>query len=262
MGRFDWLEIGKKGPAAEATEEKKEDIIYDINYFMQSAEKSFCTGAYEAALRQYAKALGENPNLSEAWLGQVNCLIELNELKEARIWMNKAIEKFPNSAELISAKAVILAKMFEYEEALNLSDKAIARKEPDKQVWINRGFILLYKDENNAKYCFSKALEGNLLDPKLNLRIGACFAELGKFSDAKYYFDKALNLAPDNPLVWHKLGYCSENLGLVSRALYCYEKCLSFKPEFKNTVIKDIERLSKRGIFKKLFSIFFRLWRQ
>jgi tetratricopeptide (TPR) repeat protein len=45
------------------------------------AEAARARGDHEAALRYYARALGESANLEIAWIGQVLCLIDLGELK-------------------------------------------------------------------------------------------------------------------------------------------------------------------------------------
>jgi Flp pilus assembly protein TadD len=44
------------------------------------------------------------------WTGQVRMLIELKEFHEAKLWADKALEKFPNEPELLAAKAVALAR--------------------------------------------------------------------------------------------------------------------------------------------------------
>ncbi|MEW6556994.1 MAG: tetratricopeptide repeat protein [Elusimicrobiota bacterium] len=249
MGRFDWLET-EVAKIQKASSEKER---FDVNYYLQEAEKLFREGGYETALRSYSKALGEDPTAIPAWLGQVRCLLDLDELKEARVWVNKALEKFPESAELLSIKAVVLARMYEINEALVLSNRAISKKEPSKYIWLDRGFVLLSdNDETNAEHCFSKVLEGNPLEPFFNLRIGICYLDCKKFEKAKIYLEKCANISASNPLVWYKLGQCNEGLGFIDRALWCYEKSLALKPEFTKEVESVIQNLKGRGIFSKL----------
>ena len=257
MGRFDWLET----EVAKTQKPAEEKERFDANHYIQEAERFYREGAYESALKFYSKALGENSELVDAWDGQVRCLIDLDELKEARLWVNKALEKFPESAEIISAKSVILAKMFELNEALVLSNKAIAKKNPSKHIWLDRGFILLcHNDEENAGHCFSKVLDGNPQDAFFNLRIGICYLDGKKFSKAKPYLDKSSEVSPENPLALYKLGQCYQGLDFLSKSEWCYEKALALKPEFKNEIEAALNKIKGTGIFTRLFSWIRRIW--
>ena len=260
MGRFDWLEIGKKKENEPAQETQPRG--YDAEYFLQEAEKKFNHGDFEQALKLYARALGQDPNLIDAWVGQVDCLSELDELNEARVWANKALEQFPNSAKLLSAKAAILAKTAEYEEAVRLSDRAISMKDPDKFIWLCRGFVLLSKDEKNAKYCFDRVLEGNPSDADLNLRIGACYLWHNKFSEAKACLDRALENSQNNPFIWYKLAQSCKGLGLDERAAQCYEECLRFSSEFGDRAQEELNEIGRKGFYGRLFSKIVNFWRK
>lgn len=148
MGRFEFLESQLEGPKEEILSEKPQ--TYDANYYYQLADKQFKEGDYEGALRSYSRALNEDPNLVDAWVGEVRCLIELGELEEARTWVNKGLELFPESAEMLSVKSWVLARTYGLEDALKLTDKAITKKGPSRFVWLARGFVLLYTDSKNA----------------------------------------------------------------------------------------------------------------
>ena len=48
-------------------------------------------------------------------------LVELGEYQEAKLWADKAIEKFPGDPELLAAKAVALARSGDLQGALALT---------------------------------------------------------------------------------------------------------------------------------------------
>jgi tetratricopeptide (TPR) repeat protein len=99
MNRFDCLEL--PSDQKENPFQPTGAIRYEKEDYLQMAEQSWRRGDFEKALRHYSKALGMDPNLEEAWLGQIRCLMDLDEVKEARLWVNKALEQLPRSAGLM-----------------------------------------------------------------------------------------------------------------------------------------------------------------
>ena len=79
------------------------------SYYLQQAQAAFEGADFEKALRLFAKVLEFNPQNVGAWSAQVRMLIELGEYHEARLWADKALERFPTMPELLAAKAVALA---------------------------------------------------------------------------------------------------------------------------------------------------------
>jgi len=66
-------------------------------------------------------------------------LIELGQHEEARLWSDKALERFPRDAELLAAKAVALARCGDTQGALAFSDSAIEERGDAPYVWLSRG---------------------------------------------------------------------------------------------------------------------------
>ena len=84
-------------------------------------------------------------------------LIELGEFREAKLWADKALERFPNEPELLAAKAVALARSGDLQGALSFSDASIEERGDTPYVWLARGDVLLARAEARADYCFEKA---------------------------------------------------------------------------------------------------------
>src|SRR5258708_7586448 len=128
------------------------------SHYLAEAASAFENGKFEPALRLYSKVLEFNPQNTEAWTGQVRMLIELGELREATLWCDKALERFPHEPELLAAKAVALGRSGDLPGAMAFSDAAIEERGDSPYVWLARGDVLLARDERRADYCFEKAL--------------------------------------------------------------------------------------------------------
>ena len=86
--------------------QKRRGLVKDDSYYFSEAQTAFENGNFEGALRLYGKVIEFNPQSVAAWVGQVRMLIELGEVREARLWADKALENFPHEPELFAGKAV------------------------------------------------------------------------------------------------------------------------------------------------------------
>src|SRR5215831_17818972 len=103
MSRFGNLEFGDE---SEAYSHSQKALVKDEAYYLAEARSAFENGNFESALRLYSKVLEFNPQNAVAWASQVRMLIELGEYREAKLWADKALERFPHEPELLAAKAV------------------------------------------------------------------------------------------------------------------------------------------------------------
>ena len=102
MGRFSWLEIApaeaeQTAPSLPAT------LASDGSSFaaqaLTEANKLLTEGLYSQALRQYSRAIDEDKDNLEAWLGQTLCQLALDEKEQAAVWAKHMRERFPNEPE-------------------------------------------------------------------------------------------------------------------------------------------------------------------
>src|SRR5262249_50249458 len=115
-------------------------------------------GQFEPALRLYTRSLEANRGLIPAWVGQVQMLVQLEELHEARLWSDKALELFRNNGELLAAKAQACARLKDTKAAIACSDGALAVPGSSPWRWIARGEVLLATGQRQSEDCFRKAL--------------------------------------------------------------------------------------------------------
>jgi tetratricopeptide (TPR) repeat protein len=208
----------------------------------------------------YSKVLEFNPNNVCAWTGQVRMLIELNECKEARLWADKALERFAHDPELLAAKAVALARSGDLEGAIAFSDASIEERGDTPYVWLARADVLLARSERRADFCFEKAL---LLAPRdwfiawLAARIRFFYKQ---FAMALKLLQQAVSWRSDHFLLWLELGLCQKALGLVGPARDSFGLARQLNPQCTEISL-HVTRLSQvgfwqrfRGLLRGLFS--------
>src|SRR6266850_8456322 len=215
MSRFGNLEFGNE---SEEQSQKYSGLVKDEAYYFSEARSAFENGSFESALRLYSKVLEFNPQNAPAWTGQVRMLIELGEFREAKLWADKALERFPGEPELLAAKAVALGRSGDLQGALAFSDASIEERGDSPYVWLARGDVLLARKERRADYCFEKA---QLLAPHdwlvnwLAARIRYYYEQ---FALALKLLQEAVEWNSTHFLLWLELGRCQDAVGLVNAA--------------------------------------------
>jgi tetratricopeptide (TPR) repeat protein len=205
-------------------------LVKDEAYYLAEARAAFEAGNFEPGLRHYSKVLEYNPRNTSAWSGQVRMLIELGEYREAKLWADKALERFPTDPELLAAKAVALGRGGDLQGALAFSDASIEERGDTPYVWLARGDVLLARGEHRADYCFEKAL---LLAPRdwftawLAARIRFYHRQ---FVLALKQVQAAVELNSGNFMLWLEQGRCQQAVGLVGAAQVSFAQARQLNP--------------------------------
>lgn len=256
MGRFEHLEMGDWQP--ERPEGGPEQPgVFDENYYLSKADEAFADEDYERALAFYSRTLQYEINTEAAWLGQLRCLIELNELPEAVIWSNRALERFPKSGQILAARAVAECRIGRVEAAMGYLDSAFAAQGVSEYAWLARGEVLIASNLNNARACFFKAIELAPRDWKIRAWIGRAYLLRKRYHQALEHFREAARLDPNRHMCWYWVGQCSEELGQREDARIAYQRALAAKPSFTKAQEAFKELGSGGGfggVLKRLFS--------
>jgi len=250
LSRFSNLEMG--GDFQERLRPEPKTLVKDEVYYLSEAQSAFENGQFRQALRHYGKVLEFNPNNATAWTGQVRMLIELGEVHEARLWADKALERFPQEAELLAAKAVALGRDGDLQGALAFSDASIEGRGDTPYVWLARGDVLLARAEPRADYCFEKAM---LLAPKewvvawLAARIRYFYRQ---FALALKLLQQALEWNAAHFLLWLELGQCQRELGLFGPAKHSLAQAQQLNPQCREATLALVG-LEQGGPLKNFF---------
>src|SRR5436853_6247908 len=132
MSRFVNLEFGGE---SEDQSHRQKALVKDEAYYSAEARAAFENGNFEQGLRLFSKVLEFNPENAAAWTGQVRMLIELGEFREAKLWADKALERFPHEQELLASKAVALGRSGDLQGALAFSDASIEERGDAGSSW-------------------------------------------------------------------------------------------------------------------------------
>lgn len=253
MSRFGNLEFGE---SEDQPQDFQKPLLKDETYYFNEAVTAFQTGNFEPGLRFYAKVLEFNPQNAKAWTGQVRMLIELGEYREAKLWADKALERFPHEAELLAAKAVALARNGDLQGALAFSDASIEERGDTPYIWLARGDVLLAREEHRADYCFDKAL---LLAPHdwfvawLAARIRFFYKQ---FALAMKQLQQAVEWNAGHFLLWLDLGRCQQALSLDGLARNSFTQAVQLNPHCEPASLALIELSQIRlvpGWLRRLF---------
>jgi tetratricopeptide (TPR) repeat protein len=235
MSRFENLELSGE---SEEQPRRQKALVKDETYYSSEAQSAFENSQFEAALRNYGKAIEFNPTIVSAWTGQVRMLIEMGEYKEAKLWADKALEHFPTEPELLAAKAVALARNGDLDAALILSDTSIEERGNTPYIWIARGDVLLAREEARADYCFEKA---QMLAPRdwfvawLAARVRFFYQQ---FAVAMKTLQQAVEWNAGHFILWLELGRCQYALGLEGPARISFTQAKQLNPACSEASVK------------------------
>lgn len=202
----------------------------DAKYHLSQARKHELAGDHEQALRSFSAALSDNPLLLQAWTGQLLMLLELAEYEEARIWANKALERFPDNPQVLSLKAAALYRAGRRREAKALSDAAIQSKGESDIVWLCRGELMLAASQPAGEDCFLHAMRLSPEKDLLWLRLGGLYLRYGRWGAALPALQEACMSVPEAAYAWYLLGRAQERLGLTGRAGTSYQQARRLSP--------------------------------
>ena len=188
------------------------------NHFLEEARNCFFRSEFEPALRSFARAVEYSPENPEAWTGQVRALIELEELREAGLWADKALERFPQNAELLATKAVIAGRLGDTDAGLALSDASLEVQGDVPYLWIARADVLLARKESAASYCLTRAQSLASGDWGVYWLGGRVLLYWGKLATALRMAQQAVAINAAELGGWMLAAECQLELGLAGPA--------------------------------------------
>lgn len=248
MGRFANLEFDKN---EESSGRRETEAPRDERYYVSLATERFRDGRFEDALKFYSRALEFQAQIPEAWLGQVQALLEMEEAHEARVWSDKGLEMFRNQAELLAAKGVALARLGELDTAIAMSDAALAEKGSSSYRWRARGDVLLSRGDRNDDFCFGKALAaapGDWFEP---LAIGRVYLSHDRPAPALRYLEMAASRNGASAFLWETMGGCLARTGMADRARKAYGHAIQIDPQ-REAAKAALAELDRDGLFGAL----------
>jgi tetratricopeptide (TPR) repeat protein len=200
--------------------------------YHQRAIEFLHRGDFEQALRAFTRTLELDRSFVPAWVGQVQMLVELEELREAELWADKALDLFKDNGDLLSARAVAVVRRADRHGALRCSDAGLAARGVSAYRWVARGEVLLAWGSDQVQSCFDRALLEQDADWFTGLSIARTYRRYQRFTNALAAARKATEQAPHAPFAWYIRGLCERDLA-IGAAVTSFNRTLELDATFK-----------------------------
>jgi len=188
---------------------------------------------------------------------------QAGQFQQAESLYNQILQEDPGHADALHLLGVIARQRGEYDLAVELITKAIAK---NSSVFIYHNNLgNAFKDLgrlDDAVECYEKALRLRPNFPEAYNNLGNAFKDLGELDSAVECYEEALHLKPDYAAAHLNLGFVLRTCGKLDAAIDRYSKALRLKPDFAEAfnnlgnALKDQGRLVEaRECFKKALQL-------
>ncbi len=238
MDRFDWLEldstigIEKKAPQAQAAPTPRVQP-HDAPSFYRAAREMRESGHFRAATDFYRKAIGYDDRHYAARVELVDTLIRAGRVDEAETAANEAYENYRRVRPFYASRALVLAHLRRYDEALACSDVSV---EGGDRSWYSRcirGEVLLRMEPGFRSHALEQFDEATLLTQnpwEPYFLAGWILMDAGLYALAAGHLAEAAHLSPRVPLCWLCLGDSFRELRFYEQAIFYYQRVMELEP--------------------------------
>ncbi len=188
----------------------------------------------------------QNPKNTEALCEKGQCLRSLNNIKDAILYIDKALIIKPSDNIALNAKALCLIKMNRYEDAIEYLDRGLQKSFINQldyfermSLLANKGFCLLrLKKYQLALDSTNEALRLYPRNPDCLIIKGKILMELERYGEAIESFEKVISIDSRNVEAWCERGYACFLLGSrdlkehrIKDAMKCFIRVLETNPK-------------------------------
>ncbi|MBP0022119.1 MAG: tetratricopeptide repeat protein [Cyanobacteria bacterium SBLK] len=165
-------------------------------------------GYHDRALQIYEGIARENPGDGSIYGLMSTALLELDRSREAIERLQRAVQRYPNNAQLWLQLGIFLAGLTENEEGATIALQRAVRLNPDDpRAQLQIGWIYQQQGrEELARDMFNKASVTGYDSFEIQMEIGNIFLEQDSYLTATIAYRRAVQLAPDRPEAYYKLG--------------------------------------------------------
>ena len=168
------------------------------------ASSFVAAGQHHEAVQALDQAILEDPDNSQLYFLRAFSKRELQQHDESLSDLDKSLSLQPSApAEVLNAKAYLLAEMGRYEQALAASKKSLDLSPKSPAYLDTLGYVYVgLEDYVHALEAYNEALES---DPDLAVCLygqAVCYREMGDQARAEKGFLRAKELEPDLKLEW------------------------------------------------------------
>ena len=253
MSRFSHIDPGDTPDGAKPDEASAD--AYGADHFLDQANAALSAGAFEKSLRLYGRALERDRERPEAWLGQVQALLDMGQPEEAFGWLEQAAGVLGEVPELLALRAIACARSNKLEDARAWSDRALRDGRDAADVWLARAEVVYATGgAKMARVNLTKAHERSA-DADTARRCGEVALAAGDLSAALPWLRRAVREAPESPLAALRMGVYWERAGDLEQARSELGRALELSPHLQSATLA-LNDLDSRGTLSRLKSAF------
>jgi tetratricopeptide (TPR) repeat protein len=200
----------------------------------------------KSALSYYEKAINSGLKYHCLYFEQANCLTEVGRKKEALKLYNKLLKTNSLCPETLSNKAAILIELEQYNQAIKEIDNGLKLNPHDDFLWYNKGIALigLNRDDDAIK-CFIKLTEliGNVQEL---IKLGEKFKLEQKFNKSLECYNNVIIIDKNNETAMFGLIECLIELNHKEKAIEYSSKLINISKD-ENMLERLLEILKELG---------------
>jgi len=189
----------------------------------------------EELVRRFEENLRKNSSSFfdiDAFETIIDHYLETSKFKKALAAVNQAMDQYPFSTELISVKAQILSNLEEYDEALDLLEKARNLHPTDVEIYLSIGSILSLQGKHaDAIGVYEQVLSfAEEERDEIYYNIGLAYQSIEKYEEAIEAYKQSIEVNISHEGSLYELAYCLDVVGQLDGSLSYYKKFIDEDP--------------------------------
>lgn len=224
-------------------------LFFDSEEFENIIHHYLNQGKIALAKKAIKMGLQQHPTSTNLKLFKVEIFVFENDLDQADALINELYALEPLNEEIYIQKANILSKRDNHARAIEVLKKALDLTEDPIDIYSLIGMEHLFLDQfEDAKMCFMKCLEADLMDYSALHNMIYCFEFLDQHDEAISYLNTFLDTNPYCEIAWHQLGKQYFELKDYKKALVAFDFAIISDDRFIGAYLekgKVLEKLKK-----------------
>ncbi|NLM17121.1 MAG: tetratricopeptide repeat protein [Candidatus Riflebacteria bacterium] len=222
----------------------------EVEMLLEKAAKAQENGSVELAVIEYEKLLEINPDELDALRNLAKLYSFKDQPRKSAELLIKAAKVAPDNPEVLTSAGEILAKLGNYEEALEHYKEAEILRPDD--IYINRSIANIYRAMGKFKDAAAKLLskpDALKTDYDELLELAGDLKMLARYEQALELFQDASTLRPDELPPLKGIYDCQIKLGNKDKATAALKKAVLLKRNDQTIIAKLAETYATDGQF-------------
>jgi len=180
---------------------------------------------YKASLEDYDNALKYDKDNREYLVARAEVLIRMKEFNDALKWLNRAIYLYPDQLKLYNKRSILYRESGNYPKAIEDIQFYLNYYYEDEEAWHQCG--MLYVDQNkylSALECFNRIVEINPGNPRNFIARADAYLKTRTYKYAINDYSMALDLDPGNYQTYLNRGIANVLTGNLKAACYDFDR--------------------------------------